>query len=210
MTDVYPDDVPWPGDPGFVPPEVSAPWDGVVTVVDVGTTPDEMAAAWATPVPPDLPPGAAVVELAARAADPEDLGVLYAPQTVGGKTPLGLPYPLPTDLLADAAAHVKALSDAVAVLLAAPGRSWGTDSQTANATGDIYVQTGNVGVLGYQAQGGRRGGTVGMSNYFYLFLLAGTYGSVNGVWMRTYGAQGVGQLAGYTIEYSFTAFGNPG
>ena len=107
--------------------------------------------------------------------------VLYeSPAAVRGATPLGLPYPEPTDPLADAAAHVKALSDAVTVLLAAPGRIWTQYVTTQNEYGGIWCYTGSLAVVQtYNLQSGYRGGTTGAQGYVFLFVLGGTWNSTS-------------------------------
>lgn len=131
--------------------------------------------------------------------------VLYASPVGGtrGVTPLGLPYPEPTDLLADAAAHVKALSDAVAVLLAAPGRIWGQYVTTQNQYGGIWLYTGSLAVVQtYNLQSGYRGGTTAAQGYVFLFVLGGTWNST-AVAATCYTLSGTATNALVT-EHSFT------
>jgi len=123
---------------------------------------------------------AASVDPAGVHADPGD--VLYASPGPGarGATPLGLPYPEPTDLLADAAAHVKALSDAVSVLLAAPGQVWAPYVTTQNVYGGIWCAYGSLtGVLTYLMQSGYRGATTPAQGYVFLFVLGGTWNTTS-------------------------------
>jgi hypothetical protein len=129
-----------------------------------------------------------------------------------GSTTLGLPYPTPTDLLADAALQVQLLGDAAAKLLANPGRIWGQDAQTANAYGGFWPYVGAIpAVQSYNLSGGFRGGTVAAANgYFYLFVLGGTWNS-NAITCTVFPARGTGTgIPNIVVEYSFTGFGATG
>jgi hypothetical protein len=151
----------------------------------------QLAAERAAPVP-DHPDQVPPVVLHASADAPAARGV----------TPLGLPYPEPTDPLADAAAHVKALSDAVSALLAAPGRIWGQYVTTQNQYGGIWVYTGSLPVVQtYNVQSGYRGGTA-PTNYVFLFVLGGTW-NTTGITCNCFTLAGAA-TANLITEHSFT------
>lgn len=125
------------------------------------------------------------------------------PAAVRGATPLGLPYPEPTDPLADAALHVKALSDRVTQVLAAPGRIWGQNVVVQNQYGGFWVYTGSLAaVQSYNVQGGYRGGTTAAQGYIFLFVMGGTWNST-GVTCNCFNLAGVA-TNGLTTEHSFT------
>lgn len=132
--------------------------------------------------------------------------VLYASAdapVARGVTPLGLPYPEPTDPLADAAGHVKALADAVAALLAAPGRIWNQDVQTQNQYGGIWCYAGSLpAVQTYNVQCGYRGGSTAQTQYFFLFVLGGSW-NTTGITCQCFTASGV-PTANLVTEYSLT------
>jgi hypothetical protein len=130
---------------------------------------------------------------------------LYDPGPAArGTTPLGLPYPEPTDPLADAAVHVKALSDKASQLLAAPGRIWGQDTKTLDSYGRFLPLTGSLpAVVFYNVQSGFRGGsTSAQQGYVFLFVLGGTHNTLS-MTCQCFTAAG-GGASNVTVEYSLT------
>jgi len=120
-----------------------------------------------------------------------------------GATPLGLPYPEPTDPLADAAVHLKALTDKASQLLAVPGRVWGTASATTNANGDFNVAFGTLTTLWYYHL---QCGTHGTANPVAagLFVLRGVPPDPGAVWADSYGMDGLPLTGGVVFDYCFT------
>jgi hypothetical protein len=155
-------------------------------------------------------------DLADRVADPatalpgvpEQLpDAVAAPR---GVTALGLPYPTPTDPLADAWQHLSALSTAVEQLLAAPGQVWGPYATTSNAGGGIWLPTTGLSqVTSANLVTGYRGGTVVGNGYFFLFIIGGTWPS-NQVFTNVYSSTGDGPLANFLTEMTMTLLGSPG
>lgn len=119
----------------------------------------------------------------------------------------GFPYPSPSDPLADAALHIKALSDAMAARLVNTGLVRGTATQLSSGSGDLYPPTSGVSAIDvYLLQCGFNGGTLTAQNYFYQFV---HHGTPTAPYVRLFGSGGGASLAGWTVEYSYAYWGTP-
>jgi hypothetical protein len=113
-----------------------------------------------------------------------------------------LPVPASTDPVADAAAHIAALADAIAARLSGRSVAYFSGVVATNATGDFAVP-GIAGVLSYCS------GAIVTDNSttprLYRFGGAGPPGST---WIRVYTHNGGGYGA-TSIDVSVLAFGTP-
>lgn len=149
--------------------------------------------------------------IAVRLKPQRPTDVPFSGPELQGSTPLGLPFPLPTDLLADAAAHVKALSDAVAALLALPGRAWGAMYTGTNATGDVALTTTGLSSISHYFVGnGHRSSDMANRGLVYLYLLGGSMGAPGNAWVCCWGSDGAAQIPNSPYHYSWHGKGAPG